>query len=54
MDLEKQAIDILRAFASDDPYQLAYSGGKGHRMEMRKDDEPMTNCHRLEGAGKER
>lgn len=28
MDLEKQAIDILRTFASDDPYQLAYSGGK--------------------------
>ena len=49
MDLEKQAIDILRAFASDDPYQLAYSGGKGHRMEMRQDDEAVTICHRLKG-----
>lgn len=28
MDLEKQAIDIMRTFASDDPYQLGYSGGK--------------------------
>lgn len=28
MDLEKQAIDILQCFASDEPYQLGYSGGK--------------------------
>lgn len=28
MDLEKQAIDILQSFATDDPYQLGYSGGK--------------------------
>lgn len=28
MDLEKQAIDILRTFAGDEPYQLGYSGGK--------------------------
>jgi len=28
MDLEKQAIDILNTFSSDDPYQLGYSGGK--------------------------
>lgn len=28
MDLEKQALDILQAFASDEPYQLGYSGGK--------------------------
>ena len=28
MDLEKQAIDILQTFASPDPYQLGYSGGK--------------------------
>lgn len=28
MDLEKQALDILQTFASDEPYQLGYSGGK--------------------------
>ena len=28
MDLAKKAIDILQTFASDEPYQLAYSGGK--------------------------
>lgn len=28
MDLEKQAIEILRAFEGDEPYQLGYSGGK--------------------------
>lgn len=28
MDLEKQAIDILKAFAGKEPYQLGYSGGK--------------------------
>lgn len=28
MDLEKQAIDILQAFAGNEPYQLGYSGGK--------------------------
>ncbi|MDF2543454.1 MAG: hypothetical protein K0S47_3172 [Herbinix sp.] len=27
-DLEKQAIDILKNFSSDEPYQLGYSGGK--------------------------
>lgn len=28
MDLEKQALEILRAFEGDEPYQLGYSGGK--------------------------
>lgn len=28
MDLEKQAIDILQSFSNEEPYQLAYSGGK--------------------------
>jgi phosphoadenosine phosphosulfate reductase len=28
MNLEKQAIDILRTFAGNEPYQLGYSGGK--------------------------
>lgn len=28
MDLEKQALEILRAFEGDEPYQLSYSGGK--------------------------
>jgi len=28
MDFEKQALEILQTFASDDPYQLGYSGGK--------------------------
>lgn len=28
MDLEKQAIEILQTFASEEPYQLGYSGGK--------------------------
>ncbi len=28
MDLEKQAIEILKTFSGDEPYQLGYSGGK--------------------------
>lgn len=28
MDLEKQALEILRTFEGDEPYQLGYSGGK--------------------------
>lgn len=28
MDLEKQALDILKCFAGNEPYQLGYSGGK--------------------------
>lgn len=28
MDLEKQAIEILKTFSNDEPYQLGYSGGK--------------------------
>ena len=28
MDLEKQAIDILKCFSNNEPYQLGYSGGK--------------------------
>lgn len=28
MDLEKQAMEILRTFEGDEPYQLGYSGGK--------------------------
>ena len=28
MDLEKQALEILRTFEGGEPYQLGYSGGK--------------------------
>ena len=50
MDLEKQAIDILRTFASDDPYQLAYSGGKDSDVILhlaKKSQVPFKAVHNL-------
>ena len=50
MDLEKRAIDILRAFAGDEPYQLGYSGGKDSDVILhlaKKSGVPFTAVHDL-------
>ena len=50
MDLEKQAIDILQAFAGNEPYQLGYSGGKDSDVILhlaKKSGVPFCAVHNL-------
>lgn len=50
MDFEKQAIDILQAFAGNEPYQLGYSGGKDSDVILhlaKKAEVPFQAVHNL-------